>query len=216
MRRLLTLVTLLSLSLPAYAAGSGVARMHAFLQDVKTLKADFTQAVLDSNQKQVKQSSGTLLIKRPNRFRWDYVKPNQQVIVADGARLWMYDVDLQQVTVKPLNDTLAASPAVLLSGSNDVEKNFSVTDLGEKDGLAWVALAPKIKDTDFESVKLGFKGEDLSVMELKDNLGNTTRITLERVQRNGAVEDDAFKFTPPKGADVIGDTGGKSPAQSHG
>lgn len=216
MRRLLTLVILLSLSLSAYGADGGVARMHAFLQNVKTLKADFAQTVLDSNQKQVKQSSGTLLIKRPNRFRWDYAKPNQQVIVADGTRLWMYDVDLQQVTVKPLNDTLAASPAVLLSGSNDVEKNFSVTDLGEKDGLAWVALAPKVKDTDFESVKLGFKGEDLSVMELKDNLGNTTRITLEHVQRNAALADDAFKFTPPKGADVIGDVGDKSPAKSHG
>jgi outer membrane lipoprotein carrier protein len=190
--------------------------MHAFLQDVKSLKADFSQEVLDPNQKQVKQSTGTLIIKRPNRFRWDYAKPNSVVIVADGTRLWMYDVELQQVTVKPLNDTLAASPAVLLAGSNDVEKSFSVEDLGLKDGLAWVLLTPKVKDTDFESVKLGFKGVDLSVMELKDNLGNTTRITLEQVQRNAAVADDAFKFTPPKGADVIGDTGDKPPAMSHG
>jgi len=185
----------------------GVARMHAFLQDVKSLKADFSQVVLDPNQRQVKQSTGTLIIKRPNHFRWDYAKPNQVIIVADGAKLWMYDVELQQVTVKPLNDTLAASPAVLLAGSNDVEKSFSVEDLGSKDGLAWVQLAPKVKDTDFESVKLAFKGSDVAVMELKDNLGNLTRISFDHVERNAAVADEAFKFTPPKGADVIGDTG---------
>ncbi|MGE5624371.1 MAG: outer membrane lipoprotein chaperone LolA [Bacillota bacterium] len=210
MRRLALLACLMLVSLPALA-DSGVARMKAFLADVKTLKADFSQTVLDPNSKQVKQSSGTLLIKRPNRFRWDYAKPNAQVVVADGTRLWLYDVDLQQVTVKPLNDTLAASPAVLLSGSNDVDKSFTVADLGEQDGLAWVGLTPKVKDTDFESVKLGFKGDDISVMELKDNLGNTTRITIERLQRNVTLSDDAFKFTPPKGADVVGDAGdGKS------
>ncbi|HSC47159.1 MAG TPA: outer membrane lipoprotein chaperone LolA [Gammaproteobacteria bacterium] len=193
---------------PLWAADQGgIARMHAFLQDVKSLKADFSQEVLDPNQKQVKQSTGTLIIKRPNRFRWDYAKPNQVIIVADGARLWMYDVELQQVTVKPLNDTLAASPAVLLAGSNDVEKSFSVEDLGLKDGLAWVQLTPKVKDTDFESVKLAFKGSEVAVMELKDNLGNLTRISFVHVERDAAVADEAFKFTPPKGADVIGDTG---------
>ena len=206
---LFLLLAVLSLPLSAEPAG-GVARMHAFLEDVHTLKADFTQVVLDSNLKQVKQSTGTLTIKRPGRFRWDYSKPNPEVIVADGKRLWLYDVDLQQVTVKPLNDTLAASPAVLLSGSNDVEKSFSVEDQGEKDGLAWVDLKPKVKDTDFEDVKLGFRGEDVSVMELKDNLGSTTRITFDRLQRNLEVADGVFKFTPPKGADVIGDTGAQA------
>ena len=212
MKMLLTVLCLLGLSSPLAAAEpAGIARMHTFLQDVKTLKADFQQTVLDSNLKQVKQSTGTLVIKRPNRFRWDYAKPNEEVIVADGKRLWLYDVALAQVTVKPLNDTLAASPAVLLSGSNDVEKSFTVQDLGEKDGLAWVNLVPKVKDTDFENVRLGFKGEDVSVMELKDNLGNTTRIVFDHVQRNVAVSDGVFKFTPPAGADVIGDTGDGKP-----
>lgn len=207
MRRLFAI---LCLSLPislAAAEPAGVARMHSFLNDVKTLKADFQQTVLDSNGKQVKQSTGTLVIKRPNRFRWDYAKPNEEVIVADGKRLWLYDVQLSQVTVKTLNDTLAASPAVLLSGSNDVEKSFTVADLGEKDGLAWVSLVPKVKDTDFESVRLGFKGDDVSVMELKDNLGNTTRIVFDHLQRNVPVGDGSFDFKPPAGADVIGDTG---------
>src|SRR5215472_13506387 len=143
MKRILLSLALAVFTLPLAAATTGgVARMHAFLEDVHSLKADFTQVVLDSNLKQVKQSNGTLTIKRPGRFRWDYLKPNPEIIVADGKRLWLYDVDLQQVTVKPLNDTLAASPAVLLSGSNDVEKSFTVQEQGEKDGLAWVDLKP--------------------------------------------------------------------------
>ena len=210
MKRLILSVCLLLSSLPSYA-DSGAARMQQFLKDVKSLKTDFSQVVLDSNGKTVKQSTGTLVIRRPDHFRWDYAKPNAETIVADGKRLWLYDVELQQVTVKPLDKTLATSPAVLLSGSNDAEKSFTVTDQGEKDGLAWVQLTPKVKDSDFDSVRLGFKGEDVSVMELKDNLGNTTRISFDHIQRNPAVDDTVFHFTPPAGADVIGDTGdGKS------
>src|SRR5579871_5971651 len=111
MRRIGLFFFLATLALPLAAADDGIARMHSFLKDVHSLKADFTQVVLDGNSRQVKQTNGTLLIKRPSRFRWDYAKPNAQVVVADGKRLWLYDVDLQQVTVKPLNDTLAASPA---------------------------------------------------------------------------------------------------------
>ncbi|HEY3859320.1 MAG TPA: outer membrane lipoprotein chaperone LolA [Gammaproteobacteria bacterium] len=206
--RSLWLALLLSiLSLPLHAADTGIRRMQAFLKDVKTLKADFTQVVLDANLKQLKQSTGTLLIKRPDRFRWDYAKPNAETVVADGKRLWLYDVPLQQVTVKPLNDTLAASPAVLLAGSNDVDKQFTVTEEGEKDGLIWVGLTPKVKDSDFQSVRLGFKGVDIAEMELKDNLGNTTRVSFDHIQRNPALSDDSFKFVPPSGADVIGDIG---------
>jgi outer membrane lipoprotein carrier protein len=207
MKRLWFVVLLSCFSMPSLAAGNGVARMQAFLKDVKTLKADFTQVVLDANLKQMKQSTGTLLIKRPDLFRWDYAKPNAETVVADGKHLWLYDVALQQVTVKPLGETLAASPAVLLAGSNDVDKSFTVTDQGEKDGLVWIALTPKIKDSDFDSVRLGFKGEDVSEMELKDNLGNTTRITFDHIQRNPQVDDKSFRFVPPAGSDVIGDTG---------
>lgn len=207
MKRLCLIAFLSLLSLPLHAADSGAARMQQFLRDVKSLKADFSQVVLDANGKQVKRSTGTLAIRRPDHFRWDYAKPDAETIVADGKKLWLYDVELQQVTVKPLDKTLATSPAVLLSGSNDVDKNFTVTDQGEKDGLAWVELTPKVQDSDFDSVRLGFKGEDVAVMELKDNLGNTTRISFDRIQRNPAVDDAVFRFTPPAGADVIGDTG---------
>lgn len=186
---------------------AAVAQLQHFLSQVHSLRADFTQVVMDPNLRTVKQSGGTLLIKRPNRFRWDYAAPNKEIIVADGKRVWMYDVALQQVTVKPLDGTLAASPAVLLSGSNDVSRNFKVQDLGDKDGVSWVGLTPKVKDTDFEDVRLGFRNGTVAVMELKDALGNLTRITFSHVVRNATLSDDQFRFTPPPGADVIGDTG---------
>lgn len=203
-------VTLLSMQSGIAAVSSrdsAVAQMQHFLSDVHSLKADFTQVVMDPGLRKVKQSRGTLLIKRPNRFRWDYASPNKEIIVADGERVWMYDVELQQVTVKSLSGTLAASPAVLLSGSNDVSRNFRIQDLGSKDGMAWVGLTPKVKDTDFEDVRLGFVRGTVAVMELKDTLGNITRITFNHVVRNPTISDDKFRFTPPPGADVIGDTG---------
>lgn len=191
----------------AHDRSSAVEQMQHFLSRVHSLKADFTQVVMDPNLRKVKQSNGTLLIKRPNRFRWDYATPNKEIIVADGKNVWMYDVELQQVTVKPLDGTLAASPAVLLSGSNDVGENFKIKDLGENGGMAWVQMTPKVKDTDFRDVRLGFRNGMVAVMELKDALGNLTRITFEHVKLNPALSDDQFRFTPPPGADVIGHPG---------
>lgn len=204
----IVVVSALVLPFGAQAAqSSAVQEMRAFLNRVHSLKADFTQVVLDANLQTVKQSSGTLAIKRPNRFRWDYAAPNQEIIDADGTRVWMYDVELQQVTVKPLTGTLAASPAVLLAGSNDVQQNFTVRDLGSENGLEWVGIIPKVSDTDFDNVRLGFRGDMIEVMELKDALGNLTRITFSHVQVNPSLPDSLFQFTPPAGADVIGDTG---------
>lgn len=191
----------------ALAQANAVMRMQTFLSRVHSLKADFTQVVLDANLQTIKQSSGTLAIKRPNRFRWDYAAPNKEIIDADGTRVWMYDVELQQVTVKPLTGTLAASPAVLLAGSNDVQQNFAVKNLGNENGLEWVGITPKVSDTDFDNVRLGFRGDIIAVMELKDALGNLTRITFSHVQVNPSLSDSLFQFTPPAGADVIGDTG---------
>lgn len=205
---LFSLLATLCMSAPVFAAqGNAVARMQRFLKQVHSLKADFSQVVLDANLKTLKKSSGTLAIKRPNRFRWDYATPHKEIIDADGTRVWMYDVELQQVTVKPLTGTLAASPAVLLAGSNDVQKNFTVKNLGAKRGLDWVEVTPKVNDTDFDSVKLGFRGDLIAVMEMKDALGNLTRITFSHVRVNPVLPDSLFVFTPPAGADVIGDTG---------
>lgn len=199
------LVALVPAASPSAQPDAGLQQMHVFLRTVHSLRADFTQVVLDPNLQQMKQSVGTLAIKRPNRFRWDYATPNKEIIVADGRRVWIYDVELKQVTVKPLNGTLSASPAVLLSGSNDVRKNFKVKDLGTRRGLDWVGLTPRIKDTDFDDVKLGFRDNLVVVMELKDVLGNRTRITFSHVQVNPAIPASAFEFTPPAGTDVIGD-----------
>lgn len=203
-------VFLLPFTAMAAHPDTAIQEMQYFLKNVHSLKADFTQVVLDANLQQVKKSVGTLVIKRPDRFRWDYATPNKEIIVADGKHVWIYDVELQQVTVKPLNSTLAASPAVLLSGSNDVSKSFTVKDLGEENGLNWVGLTPKVADTDFENVKLGFKGNNVSMMELEDALGNITRITFSHLVLNPALPESLFQFTPPPGADVFGNTGEKS------
>ncbi|MDE2235199.1 MAG: outer membrane lipoprotein chaperone LolA [Gammaproteobacteria bacterium] len=202
---LLTMLLAPWVAMHAAQQDTAIQRMHDFLLNVHSLKADFSQVVLDANLQTLKKSAGTLAIKRPDRFRWDYATPNKEIIVADGKRLWIYDVELQQVTVKRLTGTLAASPAVLLSGSNDVGKSFVVKDLGESQGLQWVMLIPKVKDTDFDSVRMGFKGQNVSVMELKDALGNLTRITFSHLIVNPSIPDSEFRFTPPAGADVIGD-----------
>jgi outer membrane lipoprotein carrier protein len=199
-------LALMALACVAHAdqAPTGAARLQAFLDQVHSLTANFTETILDANLKTVKRSRGTLAIKRPDRFRWDYRKPNKQVIVADGKHIWIYDVELQQVTVKPLKHTLASSPAALLAGSNSIRKHFIEKNVGRSHGRAWVKLKPKVKDSDFKYVRLGFRGKDLSVLELHDRLGQTTRIRLSDVKRNPAIPDKVFKFTPPPGADVIG------------
>ncbi len=207
---LVAVLIALGLALPAAAAEDpGVARLDAFLAQVHSLKANFTQTVLDAQLKTTKQSSGTVVIKRPNRFRWDYAAPQKQLIVADGKRVWMYDEDLEQVTVKALDRTLASSPAMLLGGSDRIEQNFVVKDLGHTGELWWVQLTPKVADTDFKKVRIGLNDKDVQVMELTDSLGQTTRITFSDIQRNPDIPESTFKFTPPAGADVIGDAGDK-------
>lgn len=204
------LFALIAVQSVAAGADQGAAKLDSFLAQVHSLKANFTQTVLDAQLKTNKQSSGTVIIKRPNRFRWDYAAPQKQLIVADGKRVWMFDEDLEQVTVKTLDRTLASSPAMLLGGSDRIEQNFTVKDLGHTGKLWWVQLTPKVADTDFKKVRIGLDDKNVKVMELTDSLGQTTRIEFSDVQRNPEIPDSAFKFTPPPGADVIGDAGDKS------
>lgn len=205
MRRILLAILALGFVVTAQAAPeSGLDRIRAFMHGIKTLKADFSQSVLDAQLSVTQESSGTFWLARPDRFRWDYAAPNAQIIVSDGANMWLYDPELEQVTVKPLDKTLASSPAMLLSGKESIEQGFNVKDVGEQGALYWVTLTPKVKDTDFETVRLAFKGEELQLMELKDKLGQTTRIRFSNIEHNPEIPDAKFQFTPPEGADVIG------------
>ena len=184
---------------------AALARLKAFTADLGTLRAEFTQTVLDDELETVRESSGTFLLRRPGKFRWNYEAPFEQIIVGDGANLWTYDPDLEQATVKPMAETLASSPASLLTGTRPIEEEFIVRELGPAGELYWIELMPRVRDTDFERVRVALNDGRLDTMELQDNLGQTTRIHFRDIEINVDIDDKAFRFTPPEGADVIGE-----------
>ena len=196
---------LFALAFAGAAHAGGVDRLKAFVAGAKTAEADFTQTVADKSGRVTQQASGTMAFARPGKFRWDYGKPYEQVIVGDGSKLWLYDTDLNQVTVKPLGDVIAGTPAALLAGDNAIEKYFSLKDAGERDGLEWLDATPRNRDTTFERIRMGFKGDVLVQMELFDTFGQRTTLKLTHFVRNPSIAPSRFRFTPPKGADVIGE-----------
>ena len=189
--------------LPAVVGAAGVDLLKNFVNQTTSAKARFAQMVLDKNLKKLQQATGTMQFSRPGRFRWEYDKPYEQTIVGDGSRLWIYDKDLNQVTVRKLDRALGASPAALLAGSNEIEKEYTITSIGNQEGLDWIEAVPKARDTAFERIRLGFSGATLQAMELRDQFGQVTVIRFADLERNPKLSPDAFKFTPPKGADVI-------------
>lgn len=176
---------------------------HLFSQ-THTLKAHFSETVKNANAATVKQSSGTLAVSKPGLFRWDYTKPYRQLIVADGSKLWLYDPGLQQVTVRNERHALAAGPAALLAGTGKVEDQFVVSDAGEHGGLHWIRLKPRNAQSDYSSMQVGLdKNGELSQLVLESKLDQTTRIVFTDVERNVKLDAGLFKFSPPKGADVV-------------
>jgi len=198
------LALVLSLAADAAEIESGRKRVESFLAGLQGLQADFHQVLTDRSGRAIEESSGVLAIRRPNRFRWDYREPYTQVIVADGTRIWLYDTDLEQVTVRKLDDTLSATPAMLLSGEGALEDSFTVTGVERDSGIEWVQMEPKRTDTDFKSVRLGFEGTTLRYMQLADKLGQTTILTFTNVERNPVLDPSRFTFQVPPGVDVIG------------
>jgi outer membrane lipoprotein carrier protein len=191
-------------------ANDGEQRAEQFLQGLDGLQAQFKQKLTDRSGQVTDESSGTLAIKRPNRFRWDYRDPYEQVIVSDGTRVWVYDSDLDQVTVRKLDVALSSTPAMLLSGEGALTDNFNITDSNERDGILWVRMEPKRNDTDFKAVRLGFSGsksQELRYMELADKLGQTTLLEFSKFERNPTLDSSRFVFKVPPSADVIGDAG---------
>lgn len=183
--------------------------LNEVLAGLDTLQADFTQTVLNEELEPLRESRGTFKLDRAGdgekgRFRWDYVAPFRQVIVGDGTNLWTYDPELEQATVKPMQETLASSPASLLTGTMPVEESFEVREIGAAGALYWIELVPRVRDTDFESVRVAIDDGELDTMELRDNLGQITRIRFENVKRNAAIDPASFHFSPPEGVDVIG------------
>ena len=199
---------LVAAALPASAADESLARVEAWLRTVRTLSADFVQVVRSREGQISSRAVGRLSLSRPDRFRWDYREPYVQVIVADGHRLWLYDADLEQVTVRPLEAGLGSTPAMLLSGAGAVGESFTGGPV-ERDGeWTWCRLVPKQRTSDFERVSLAFDGRGtLVAMQLVDKLGQSTELNFSSVELNARLDPGLFSFTPPKGADVIGDAG---------
>lgn len=204
MRRAPILVALLAGTLVAMPAGAGaIEKLHAFIEQTRSAKANFAQEVVDSNGSVQQQASGTVQFQRPGKFRWTYDKPYEQVIVGDGDKLWIYDKDLNQVTRRNLDKALGSSPAALLAGADDVDKYFSLNAVGVKKKLDWLEVKPYDEDSLFEKVRMGFRGNALEVMELHDHFGQKTTITFSNMQRNPRTSPDLYTFTVPKGADVV-------------
>ena len=199
------MAVLVILSPVSVAHANGLEKFGEFLGATQSARAEFEQKVYDRNRKLVQESKGTFLFQRPGKFRWTYAKPYPQVIVGDGQRLWIYDEDLNQVTVRKLDQALGHTPAALLAGNNEVVNAFRLTEQGAKDGLEWVEAAPRDTESNFDKIRLGFGFSGLQVLELHDSFGQTTLLRFTSFQRNARIDPGQFRFTPPKGADVIGD-----------
>jgi outer membrane lipoprotein carrier protein len=184
---------------------TGLAALEAFLADVRSLSAEFEQEIWTADHRLLQTETGTLALERPNRFRWTYREPTELTVVADGTKLWIYDVELEQVTVAPFDDTLATSPAMLLSGDRSVREGFTVAQSYELEGLDWIKLTPKAGGTDFTSVLIGFDGTAPKRLELVDGLNQVTRITLDNLVLNPELDDATFELEVPEGVDVSGE-----------
>ena len=200
----LLLVALCCATFNAHAGA--IAKLKSFVSSTNSAQANFTQEVFDQSGKIIQNASGAMQFQRPGKFRWTYQKPYEQLIVGDGKKFWLYDPDLNQVTVKKLDAALGSSPAALLSGSNEIERGFKLAEDGSRDGLDWLQALPKAQDSGFEKIRMGFDAQArLVIMELKDSFGNQTVLKFSAMQQNPKLPPALFKFVPPKGADVLGD-----------
>ena len=199
MKKLLILWTLCAAGL---ARADAVDALRDFARDVKSGKAAFTQTVTSPDGKRKKVSSGSFEFQRPNQFRFAYAKPFEQVIVADGRKVWIYDADLNQASSRKLADALGTTPAALLAGSN-LERDFTLKAQPAEGGLDWVQASPKQAESTIQSLRLGFKGRELAAMEIVDGFGQRSRLDSSAVQANVPIAAERFQFKLPAGADLI-------------
>lgn len=190
---------------PGLAWAGAIEQLRQFMSSTKTLRAEFSQMVVARGGKKPQISSGTLAISRPGKLRWEIIKPYPQLMIGDGEKFWIYDPELAQVTVKKVGQTMGSTPAALLSGNNELERNFTLKEHGEAEGMQWVEATPKNSDAGFEKLRLGFIGSDLKAMELFDNFGQTTMLRFTKIEKNPGLASDLFRFKAPAGVDVVGE-----------
>lgn len=184
-------------------AGTGQAQLAHFLEGLVTLEAKFEQSVLNESHTQAARYQGTLYLKRPGQFRWDYHEPYEQLIVADGNRIWLYDSDLEQISNRSQEDALKGTPAQLLSDTTPLDANFEVIDIGDSQDMTWVELIPRDEESQFIRILLAFVGHDLRRMEMADKFGQITRFQFYDIQRNPELAEELFVFVPPPQFDVL-------------
>ncbi|EMR13128.1 outer membrane lipoprotein carrier protein LolA [Methylophaga lonarensis MPL] len=189
----------------AVMAGPATEQLHRFVEEVTTLQANFEQIVVDSQGNVVEEASGKFYLQRPGQFRWDYEQPFAQQIVADGKRLWFYDIDLEQVTVNAQEDALSDSPASLLSGRSVPEDNYNIVEVASDDGLYWLELTPLEADAGFQRLSLAFSDEGLQQMVMTDSFDQRTLLVFRAMQTNPNLPASTFEFVAPAGVDVVGE-----------
>jgi outer membrane lipoprotein carrier protein len=187
------------------------AALTAFYAEVDSLSAEFEQVQVDENGDVLQSASGVFLLERPDKFRWEYREPYRQVLVSDGRAFRLYDVDLAQVTVRDIGDTLRATPAQLLAGGTGLDQAFTVESLSRDDGLAWARLTPRTDEGDFREIRIGLQDKRPLRLELDDQLGQTTRIDFDGVRVNHGVDDDRFRLDLPDDVEVVNARGGAPP-----
>ena len=189
----------------SYAADEPVKQLQAFLKASKSLTADFKQVLINEAGDPYQTSYGIFYLQRPGKFRWDYLKPFQQQIVSTSGKVWFYDTDLEQVTIKKLDESVGSTPALLLSGNISLDDNFTMQDQGVDGDMQWIKLLPKNQESSFKYILIGLNKGSLGGMELSDNFGQLTRIYFSNVLLNPPIKPTVFEFKAPKGADVFSD-----------
>ncbi|WP_309618202.1 outer membrane lipoprotein chaperone LolA [Snodgrassella communis] len=185
----------------ALVNAGGLDTLQKFNSDTDGISGQFTQTV--HSKKRTQTTSGTFAIQRPGLFRWEYTQPYKQTIVGDGKTVWLYDQDLAQVTKQEQNQTIGDSPAAILSNKSALNANYSLADDGQKDGINYIQAKPKRSNTGYQNIRIGFRGDNLANMQLKDSFGNLTTITFTQINTQPKFNRSIFKFTPPKGVDVL-------------
>ena len=205
MNKYLMALLLSIMAIPAMADNSGMQQLNRFVEQVKTFQAQFQQTVLDQNGNVLEQAEGQFHLNRPGKFRWDYQEPYPQQIVADGNKIWFYDEDLEQVTVKSQQEALAETPASLLSGDFVPADKYDIRPIESKDGLNWIELKPKQDEANFQMITLAFDKGALKQMIMRDSFDQRTRLIFSQVKENPSIGQKTFQFTPPAGVDVVGE-----------
>ena len=196
----------LLICLPLLAQASALEQFKAFVAGPKSARGEFNQRMVKEESGKMRVSStanGVFIFARPGKFIWTYQKPYEQILQADGEKLFIYDKDLNQVTIKTLGNAIGSSPAAILFGSNDLEKNFTLSEGGLREGIEWLQAIPKAKDTSFEKIGIGLKDGVPVAMELRDSFGQISLLTFTKFEKNPSLPANQFHFALPKGADVL-------------